>query len=295
MRTWRHPLIVIGYIFYAVVLFAVFAYLKFPSQEARAMMLALLNRHGLEQVRIATVQPLASVGVALRDVRYVHDVNGQVLDLLRAPELRLYLRTLVPFTKPLRLRFEGDLYGGAVSGTIKWLHNGQGAMMDIQAHLRDIRPGVHPAIARLGNAVVEGKLMGNLSLRVPNSVWQEGEGQLMLQGDGGRLTGLEIAGMPLPPLAYEQLSGDVVWQTHSVVVRDFLIRGRDWQFDIQGKLNLAEHLPASLLDLTLRVRTSDALEQQLGLVGTALKQRRDRRGFSSFKIGGTLTQPHFVL
>ena len=295
MRPWYRALIIAGYIFYALALFVVFVYLKFPSQEARTMVLTALSRHGLNHVRIASVQPLLFAGVAFRDVRYVHDVNGEALDLLRAPEFRLYWRTLVPFANRLRLRFEGELYGGHVAGTIAWQQNGPGAMVDIQAHLRDVHLGIHPAVARLGNTVVESTLLGDLTLRVPNSAWQEGEGRLILQGGAGRVTGLEVAGVQLPALVYEQLSGDVVWQTPGIVVRELLLRGRDWQFDVHGKLNLTTHLPASTLDLTLRVRTSDTLEQQLGLVGAALKQRRDRRGFSSFRIEGTLGQPNFVL
>jgi type II secretion system protein N len=295
MRAWRRPLILAGYCFYALALLAIFVYLKFPNQEARSMVLTTLSRHGLEHVYIATVQPLLSAGIALRDVRYVRDIQGQALDLLRTPEFRLYWRTLVPFARPLRLRFEAEVYGGDMSGTIDWQENDQRTMVDLQARLHDVHPGLHPAVGRLGNTTVEGKLLGDLTLRVPSAAWQEGEGRLTLQGDAGRVTGLAIAGVQLPPLAYEQLSGDVVWQTHDVVVRDFIVRGRDWQFDIQGKLNLTQHLPASPLDLTLRVRASDSLEQQLGLVGTMLKQRRDRRGFSSFRIGGTLGQPSFVL
>jgi hypothetical protein len=47
--------------------------------------------------------------------------------------------------------------------------------------------------------------------------------------------------------------------------------------------------------LTLRVRTSEALEQQLGFVGMFLKQGRDRQGFTSLKISGTLEHPNPVL
>jgi type II secretion system protein N len=295
MQPWYRALILAGYIVYALALFTLFVYLKFPSQEVRTLVLTALSRHGLNHVHIASVQPLLLAGVALRDVRYVQEVNGEALDLLRAPEFRLYWRTLVPFANRLRLRFEGELYGGQVTGTIAWQQNGPGALVDVQAHLHDVHLGSHPAVARLGNTVVESKLLGDLTLRVPNAAWQEGEGRLTLQGEAGRVTGLQLAGVQLPPLVYEQLSGEVVWQTPGVVVREFLLRGRDWQFDVQGKLNLTAHLPASTLDLTLRVRISDMLEQQLGLVGTALKQRRDRRGFSSFKIEGTLGQPNFVL
>lgn len=293
MRTWRRPLMIVAYCVYAVALFAIFAYLTFPSQEARAMVSAALSRYGLERLRLEGVQPLLWAGMALRDVRYMHEVNGEAVELLRLPELRLYLRTLLPFAAPLRLRFEGEVNGGTVLGTIEWRKGGQGATVDLHMHLRDIRPGLHPAVA--GKTTVEGRLGGDLALRVPHLAWQDGEGRLTLQGAAGRVAGLEIAGVQLPPVVYEQVSGDVVWQTRAVVVRDFLIRGRDWQFDVQGQLNLTPHWPESALDLTLRVRASETLEQQWGLVGTALKQRRDRRGVSSFRIRGTLGRPSLVL
>jgi type II secretion system protein N len=79
------------------------------------------------------------------------------------------------------------------------------------------------------------------------------------------------------------------------VVKDFQIRGHDWQVDIQGNVNLNDRLQQSPIDLTIRVRTSEALEQQLGLVGMFLKQRRDRRGFTALKISGTLEHPNPVL
>jgi hypothetical protein len=80
-----------------------------------------------------------------------------------------------------------------------------------------------------------------------------------------------------------------------VVIREFLARGRDWQLDVRGKVGLAESLWQSTLDVTLRLRASEAFEQQLGLVGTFLKARRDRRGVTSFRIGGTLDKPKFTL
>jgi type II secretion system protein N len=295
MRVWRRPLTIAGYFFYALALFVAFAYLKFPGQEARAMALTGLSRLGLDHVYIEAIHPLLLAGVAFRDIRYSRDVDGQSLDLLRAPEFRVYWRTFVPFADSFRLRFEGELYGGDLSGTIEWQQNRQDAVVEIQGYLREIRPGIHPAVARLGKTTIDGTLLGNLALRVPKSAWKEGQGQLTLKGDAGRITGLEFSGVQLPALPYEQLSAEVVWQMRHVVVRELSIQGRDWQLDVQGKVNLTNHLPASTLDLTMRVRAMDNLEQQLGLIGTVLKQRRDRRGFSSFRIAGTLGQPNIAL
>ena len=80
-----------------------------------------------------------------------------------------------------------------------------------------------------------------------------------------------------------------------MVVKDLQMRGRDWQVAVQGNVSLNERLRQSPVDLTLRVHTSETLEQQLGLVGIFLKQRRDRLGFTALKISGTLEHLNPVL
>ena len=49
----RQVLIVSGYLCYALALFALFIYLKFPSQQVRAFVLTTLSQHGLEQGLVA--------------------------------------------------------------------------------------------------------------------------------------------------------------------------------------------------------------------------------------------------
>jgi type II secretion system protein N len=295
MRMWRRPLILAGYLCYGVVLFALFTYLKFPSQQVRALVLTALSHRGLEQIRIGSVQPLLPVGLTFSEVSVTHDVNGQPLELMRMPELQVQLRTLRPFTNPLRIAFEGGLYGGSLLGAVEWEHNGHGPLLGISVDLQDIRPATHPLAAKLGNAIVEGKVTGNITLQLSNGRWQDGNGRLIIQGEAGSLAGLDIGGVRLPSLTYEQLVAELTLQQRHVVVKDFQMRGRDWQVDVQGNVSLNDRLRQSPIDLALRVRTSEALEQQLGLVGMFLKQRRDRRGFTALKISGTLEHPNPVL
>jgi len=295
MQTWRRPLIIAGYLGYAVALFGLFAYLKFPSQQVRAFVLTTLSHHGVEQIRIGAVQPLLPVGLVFSEVSMAHEVNGQPLELIRMPELQVQLRTLRPFATPVRIGFEGGLYGGSVLGAMEWEHNGEGPALGLRVSLRDIRPGAHPLAAKLGNATLEGRVTGNMSMQLSSGTWQSGSGHLIIQGDAGSIAGLEISGVRLPSLTYEQLAGELTLQHRSVVLKNFQIRSRDWQVDVQGNVSLSERLGQSPLDLTLRVRASEALEQQLGFVGMLLKQRHDRRGSTVFKIGGTLEHPQAAL
>jgi type II secretion system protein N len=295
MRMWRRPLILAGYLSYAVALFALFTYLKFPSQQVRAFVLTTLSHHGLEQIRIGSIQPLLPAGLTFSEVSVAHDINGQPLELMRMPELQVQLRTLPPFAGPVRIGFEGGLYGGIVLGAVEWEHNGRGPTLGIHVDVQDIQPAAHPLAGKLGNAILDGKLTGTMSLELSSERWQDGSGRLIVQGDAGSIAGIEIQGVRLPALTYEQLAGELTLQQRSVGVKDFQIRGGDWQVDVQGKISLNERLPQSPIDLTLRVRASEALEQQLGLVGMFLKQRRDRRGFAALKISGTLEQPSPVL
>jgi type II secretion system protein N len=295
MRTWRRPLIIVGYLGYAVALFALFAYLKFPNQQVRALMLTTLSHYGLEQIRIGAVQPLLPAGLTLSDVTVTHEINGQALELVRMPELQVQLRTLRPFANPVRIALAGGLYGGNVLGAVEWELNGQGPILGVRVNLQDIRPGTHPLTAKLGNTRIEGKVAGHMSLHLAGLHWQDGDGRLIIQGETGSISGLEIGGMRLPALTYEHLAAEITLQQRRVVIKDCQIRGRDWQVDLQGHMSLSERLQQSPLDLTVRLRTSEAVEQQLGIVGALLKQRRDRRGFTSLKIGGTLEQPNPVL
>jgi type II secretion system protein N len=295
MQLWRRPLILAGYLCYAVALFALFAYLKFPSQQVRALVLTTLRHHGLEQIHIGSVQPLLPAGLAFSEVRVAHDVNGQQVELMRMPELQVQLRTLHPFANLVRIGFAGGLYGGMLLGAAEWEHNGKGPTLGIRVDLQDMRLAAHPLAARLGQAKLEGKVAGSLTLQLSSGLWQDGNGRLTIHGDAGSIAGLEIGGVRLPSLGYEQLAGELTLLQRSVMVKDLQIRGRDWQVDIQGKVSLSERLPQSPIDLTLRVRAGEALEQQLGLVGMLLKQRRDRRGFTALKISGTLENPNPVL
>jgi type II secretion system protein N len=295
MPIWRRSLILAGYLGYAVALFALFAYLKFPSQQVRAFVLTTLSYHGLEQVHIGSVQPRLPAGLTFSEVHVAEDVNGQPMELMRMPELQVQLRTLRPFANPVRIGFEGGLYGGVLLGAVAWDQNGTDPTLDLRVDLQDIRPAAHPLAAQLGNATMEGKLAGSMTFQLSGGRWQDGDGRLTIQSDAGRISGLEIGGVRIPSLTYEQLMGEFTLQQRGVVVKDFQMRGRDWQVDVQGKVSLNDRLRQSPIDLTLRVRAAEALEQQLGLIGMLLKQRRDRRGFTALKISGTIEHPNPVL
>jgi type II secretion system protein N len=292
MRTWRRALIIAGYLGYAMALFVLFAYLKFPSQQVRAFVLTTLSRYGLEQVRIGTVQPFFPAGLAFNDVSVEHEVNGHLLELMRMPELQLQLRSLRPFVSPIRIALAGGLYGGSVLGAVEWEPNGGRPTLGMHISLQDIRPGAHPLAAKLGEAAFEGKVAGDITLQLAGAHWQDGNGRLIIQGGAGSISGLEISGIRLPSLSYEQLAGEAALRQRSVAIKVFQIRGRDWQVDLQGTIRLSERLRQSPIDLTLRLRAPEAVEQQLGIVGALLRLGRDRRGFTSLRIGGTLERPN---
>jgi type II secretion system protein N len=295
MGIWRQALIVTGYLCYALALFGLFAYLKFPSQQVRAYVLTTLRHNGLEQIHIGSVAPLLPAGLTFSEVSVARDFDGQTIELMRLPELQVQLQTLRPFANPVRIGFKGGFYGGTLLGAFEWESNGKEPNLGIRVNLKDIHPAAHPLAAKLGKAIGDGKLAGSMTLQLSRGGWQNGNGRLTIQGDSGNIGGLDVGGVQFPSLRYEQLTGELTLEQRRVVVKDFQIRGRDWQVDVQGRVSLNEPLPQSPIDLTLRVRASDALEQQLGFIGILLKQRRDRQGFSALKISGTLEHPNPVL
>ena len=291
----RRPWVIIGYVGYAVGLFALFAYVNFPSQQVRSHILTTLRQFGLEQVRIGDIQPLLPVGLSFNEVSVGHDVGGQAVELVRFPALQVWLRTWLPFASSRHIGFEGGLYGGNVLGAVEWEQNGKAPNLGIRADLRGIRPATHPLVAKWEPQPFEGRLTGSLTFQLADQHWRNGNGRLMLQSEGGSIAGLEVKGLRLPALTYEQLTGELLLSQQRLVVKEFHLRGRDWQLEVQGHISLQELMRQSPLELTIRVRASETLEQQLGMIGMMLRQRRDRRGFSAFKISGTLENPSVML
>jgi type II secretion system protein N len=288
---WRRWLIVSGYAGYGIALFVLFIYVTFPAPQVRNWLLTSLRHQGVTDLHIDSVQRLFPPGLALRQVRLGLEANGQRSELVRIPVLRVYLTSFLPFANRLRVRFDGELYGGHILGEVTWGHEGEKPRVELHADVRDVRLDGIPSLASLAKAAVKGRLMGSMTLWMPGSRWQEGEGRLVFQTDAGGLSGIEVMGIRLPALAYDQLGGELALRTRSVVVREILVRGRDWQLALRGEVGLTEPLTQSSLDLILGIRSSEALEQQLGVIGALLKQRRERRETPSFRIGGTLSKP----
>jgi type II secretion system protein N len=250
---------------------------------------------GLHQVRIGAIQPLLPAGMTFREVSVAHEVNGQQLELVHVPALQIWLRRLPPFADLIRIGFEGGLYGGNILGAVEWRRNGSEPALGIRVDLQDVRPAVHPLVTGLEPPPFEGRLTGNMTFHLSGAHWQDGNGQLTVQGAAGNIGSFEVKGVRLPSLPYEQLAGELVLQQRSLVVKEFSMRGRDWQLEAHGNVSLQRDTLQSPLNLTVRVQASEGLEQQLGLAGKLLKQRRDRRGFSTFRIGGTLERPRATL
>jgi len=294
IEVWRRSLMVGAYICSGLTLFVLFVYLTFPSQRVRQLLLTSLREQGLSDISIGSVEPLLPPGLALRQLSLTVEANGAQREWARVPELRIYPHMFVPFWKPPRVGFEGELYGGHMFGEVTWVRVKDEPGIELRADVRDVHLDALPLTATLATPPLQGKLMGTMTLWIPKPRWQESEGRLVFQAGAGGLSGIEVMGVRFPSLAYDHLGGELALQTRSLVVRELSVRGRDWQLGLRGQVGLNDNFPQSTLDLTLGIRSSEALEQQLGSIGAFLKQRRERRELLSFRIGGTLRSPSFI-
>ncbi|MGH8055866.1 MAG: type II secretion system protein GspN, partial [Candidatus Entotheonellia bacterium] len=254
---WRRSLIVGSYICSGLTLFVLFVYLTFPSQRVRQLLQTTLRQQGLSDISIGSVKPLLPPGLALRQLTVAVESSGQRWELARIPELRIYPHMFVPFWKPLRVGFEGKLYGGHMLGQVTWVQVRDERGLELRADVRDVHLDALPLAAILATPPLQGKLMGTMTLWMPRPRWQESEGRLVFQASAGGLSGIEVMGVRFPALTYDQLGGELALQTRSLVVRELSVRGRDWQLGLRGKVGLNDNFPQSTLELTLGVRSSE--------------------------------------
>ncbi|RMF92218.1 MAG: type II secretion system protein GspN [Nitrospinota bacterium] len=287
----------LGYFLYGILLFAFFVYLNFPYEQVRHHLLNSLGRRGGDlQVDISQISPALPLSFAFRDLQVARRDADQPVPLLQIQEMRTRPQLLPLLHGKAGVRFHAVLYGGEISGEAELSLWGNGARrLSVQAQLQELNLQRYTPLSLLYKITPRGTLAGEISLSAPLQRWIEGEGEAVLTIKGGSLEGITVFHIPLPPLEYDELYSELSLAQKRLRINKLRLQGRQINAGIDGKILLNDPLETSTLDLTVRLRIAGALEQQFAPLRALLKGRRDRRGFLSFHIRGSLQRPRLSL
>jgi type II secretion system protein N len=216
--------------------------------------------------------------------------------------LRLLLGTMA-------VTFGADAFGGQVSGTIATSTNEQ----DFDIGLENLDAGQMPIFDDLVGLPMKGSLDGQVELVLTDRKWAKSEGKLGLSigklkvGDG-KAKILNAIALPEVNVGSVNLSATVA--AGRLKIEKFAAKGADLDLTVEGGARLRDPLGASMLDLSLRFKFSDAYrsknETTKGLLGEPgskspglfelnpqVQKSKRPDGYYGWRIGGSLDHPVF--
>src|SRR5262249_14490553 len=156
-----------------------------------------------------------------------------------------------------RLGFSLDGFGGSIDGTVKNASDSR----DLELELSDVDAAKMPYLAELIGLPLGGTVKGKIELKLPQEKLTAADGTIELHiddlviGDGKSKIRDTIA-LPKVKAGAFVLKADVTEGT--VKVTELSTKGSDLEVVSDGRIRLMDRVDASLADLNLRFKFSDA-------------------------------------
>lgn len=279
----------LSYLAYAVILTAVFLYVRFPAEKFKAYcernIEQLLPGSTCNIEKISFRFPLAA---AFQQIRIARDIDGQAVETI--------IDRLVAIPEPLRFWRAFSLQGSMYSGRFEAKFDADRKNDTFQLaeiHLEGFEAG------ELATSVgIPDKISGTFAFsgeyQASNSAPADGTGQGVVQVSDGSLLLLQPI-LALPSIDFEKITANVSRQDGIIAFAEGELLGNEISADFTGELRLASPWSSSSILLSGHLQPDEAYlsnnpkEQQL--VQRLLQ--RYKVTVLPFKVGGTVKRPLF--
>ena len=307
----------VGYPLFYFVCLGFFCYVCAPWDRVKNAVMASFNQSSPLRMEIGELTwAFRFPGIVAKDVKFVGeappaDASGKpktapeyVVDDLYA---RVSMFPLLWGTTKLAFSVEG--FGGDIDGTIKTASDSR----DIELSLDDVDAAKMPYLPQLLGIPVAGKVNGKIDLKLPQQKLGQAEGTIELtisdfELSDGKSKIRDVVVLPVVKAGEFVFKADVSEGT--IKVSELSTKGPDLEVVADGKIRLMDRFDASLADLNLRFRFSDAYKSKddttrgiFGAPGSSVpglfdldpKMKRAKRddGFYAWHLSGPLEHPSF--
>jgi type II secretion system protein N len=209
-----------------------------------------------------------------------------------------------------KLSFGADAFGGGLSGTSSRSDESE----QFHLELDDVAVGQLPMLSQLVELPIGGTLSGTVDFELPGGKFSKADGRIELKatdlsvGDGKAKIKGTIA---LPKAEGGELEIVAEVSEGRLKFEKLAMDGKDLQFDAEGQIRLRDPFDASVFDMSLRFKFSDAYRNKddmtrslLGAPGSSMpallemdpKVKRSKRpdGFYGFRVSGPMSRPTFT-
>ena len=282
----------VGYGLFTLLMIVYFSFLTFPYDVIKDWYLAQQTRGLPYQISIEKIRATPFLWIRASGID-VSQAEKEQTSVLKLSEVRFRPSLLRLLTGKMAFRFKASLYGGKVHGKA-----GKGKeSVDLALNWKDIALAELPVEARFPGAKLQGKLNGEMDLRmrIQGNRVIPGDGTLKAHLTEGSAKQFQVRGFALPGLEGITGQGEITLAQNRATVDAFTLKSDLLAFALEGKMDVAKRLTASPLNLKGKVKLSGTLASQYQAMLAQFLRKQDKDGFYIFSIRGTLSSPRFSM
>ncbi len=278
------------YTAYVIALSAVFLYSQFPSEKATAYLSHHLNRINADLTLSAhRIRPGFPPAIRVSGASLYHGEN-ELLGVDRvtiAPKVMSYLADVTSYT------FSGEAYDGRFGGKIDLGNDGGTGQLDMEVEFEGFQVNLIPAIQRLADRKISGRLGGNMVYTRKGSAGTANVAVTLSDGT------IELQ-TPIPNMdkvTFKALVADLILSRDRLRIKKCDITGQQIEGSISGSIRLRTPFVQSTINLRGRLKPRpEFLSDLRKLIPEQLMPKKllGKNGFP-ITLNGTLEKPGFLL
>jgi type II secretion system protein N len=273
---------------YIILIAAFFLYYLFPADSVKTYISYQLNKVSPKtRVTIAHVTPALPPGIRLYDVDLYHleHVLGSIEKIKIVPEV------LSLFRSKIRLAFNGEAYGGHLSGNAEIVSNSPMQQVLVDTTLTGIQVKDIDAIQNMSEHKLSGTLDGKLAYK-SGARNQTLQGNLILSD-----CKLEFAAPLFDQgfLTFRDVKADLMLNNQRLDIQKCVLEGNQMNASISGSVTFNHRTGKNVLDLRGTIKPHHVFLAQIekSLPVSLLKKGKSGDQGFAFKIKGTSDAPEF--
>ncbi len=281
------------YLIYGLVLFCVLVAVFFPYSRLAATVLRRIEKQTGIQVSYRDLAYVFPAGCRLERAQIAVPTQVGKIHAYKGEELTLKVSPLSLFRKNIRVRFEGDGYGGGIAGKAALalpVGSGAGAYR-LQVDGVDVREILAPFYLR--NFKLTGALTGEADLALSDlKDLVAASGKMDATLHDGEVRNIYVRGLDLPDFAFKVIRANGLLDSGTLQLRECHIDSEVLLADMDGEIRLnPRDLRDSQLNMKARLRPQPGDPANLHSVAALFGKIPDVEGYYPFRLFGTFRQP----
>jgi|GEM_PF-6940040 len=284
-----------GYALFGILLFLLLIYIRFPDEKIRVWIITSFENNLPYDLTIKKLQPVFLIGLYFKDVEIATDVRDKNAPVFRATGVKARLQILPLFVGHLNFKYEIGAYNGTVRGIAKIKRGTKGIKASLSAAIHEIELANPLILDRSISFFSSGKVGGKLNVIVEDFNAPVLSGDTILSIENGKIKGIKVKGVRVRDISCNGIDCSFELVRDKMNLKRLSLRGEDVEINISGKILLGKEIGKSPLILNLQLKPKKGFERKYRTVFRLVKTLRDKKGYFSFPISGTLENPKVVV